>query len=133
MLEIIILSLLSGAFVYITYFMNNEMKDRKKEKRDYHFDLIFIVSLVLLATSFVLGILFSDKVIRFLMSISKLASIGMILHKIKSYFTGSQIEESLRGDIKEVIMEGGCGNLQDISRHNDMYDDLPESDSEFDF
>ena len=131
MLEILILLVLSGAFVYITYFMNNEKKDEDNKKRQYDFDLVFTVSIVLLATSFVFGILFSDRVIRFLMSVSKLASIGLFLHKIKSYFTGSSIQEPMSNEPKEVNMSGG-GHI-DMARHNDMYDDLPESDSEDDF
>ena len=130
MLEIIILFALLGGFVYVTYFMEENKEEDPKESQ-INFDLIFTVSIVLLASSFVLGILFSEKVIKFLMSVSQLASIGLLLNKIKGFFGGNQVMSQITtADVKDVTMTGG-GHI-DMGRHNDMYDDLPESDSEYD-
>ena len=64
MLEIIILFALLGGFVYVTYFMEENKEEDVKDSQ-MNFDLIFTVSIVLLASSFVLGILFSEKLLSF--------------------------------------------------------------------
>ena len=131
MLEILILLVLLGGFVYVTYFMEENKEEDPKESQ-INFDLIFTVSIVLLASSFVLGILFSEKVIKFLMSVSQLASIGLLLNKIKGFFGGNQVlAQPALTDNKVENMSGGA--QIDMGRHNDMYDDLPESDSEDEF
>ena len=131
MLEILILLVLLGGFVYVTYFMEENKEEDAKESQ-INFDLIFTVSIVLLASSFVLGILFSEKVIKFLMSVSQLASIGLLLNKIKGFFGGNQIlAQPASTDNKVENMSGGAHI--DMGRHNDMYDDLPESDSDDEF
>ena len=133
MFEIILLLLLLGGFAYASLYMRNEKKDKEgNDKSDL--DIIFIVSLVILATAFVLGILLSDRVIKFFMSVSKLASIGLFLHKIKSYFVGSSEPTENKEDVKIINMKGGGQHMESESRHNDMYDDeLPESDVEDDY
>ena len=130
MLEIIILFALLGGFVYVTYFMEENNKEEDVKDSQMNFDLIFTVSIVLLASSFVLGILFSEKVIKFLMSVSQLASIGLLLNKIKGFFGGNQVMSSPTKDVKVDNMSGG--SQIDMGIHNNMYDDLPESDSEYD-
>jgi len=133
MLEIIILLVLLGGFVYVTYFMEENNKEEDPKKSQYNFDLIFTVSIVLLASSFVLGILFSERVIKFLMGVSQLASIGLLLNKIKGFFGGNQvITQSTSNDENKVENMSGGAHI-DMARHNDMYDDLPESDSEDEF
>jgi len=131
MIEIILLLTLLGGFIYATIYLTNDEKDNEGNSKN-DFDMIFIVSMVIVATAFVFGILFSDRVIKFFMSVSKLASIGLFLHKIKSYFVGSSEPKT---ENKEVIMKGG--GMESESRHNDMYndddDDLPESDDEQDY
>lgn len=132
MIEIILLLLLLGGFIYATIYLRNDEKDEEGNKKS-DFDIVFIVSMVILATSFVLGILFSDRVIKFFMSVSKLASIGIFLHKIKSYFVGSSEPKTENTEEKVINMKGG--GMESESRHNDMYDDdeLPESDDEQDY
>lgn len=128
MIEILILLFLIGSFVYGTlYFRKNDKDEEGNDEKEI--DVVFVTSIVLLCSAFVFGILFSDRVINFLMSVSQLASIGLLLNKIKSFFIGG----SEKG-IKEInMMKGGCQIYDDMPRHNDMYDDdLPESDNEDD-
>jgi len=132
MIEILILLFLIGSFVYGTlYFRKNNKDEEGNDEKE--FDIVFITSIVLLCSAFVFGILFSDRVINFLMSVSQLASIGLLLNKIKSYFVGGKVESNK--EIKNINMTGG-GQAQDhMPRHNDIYDDddLPESDDEEDY
>ena len=130
MIEIILLLTLLGGFIYATIYLTNDEKDNEGNSKS-DFDMIFIVSMVIVATAFVFGILFSDRVIKFFMSVSKLASIGIFLHKIKSYFVGSSEPNT---EPKQVVMKGG--GMESEARHTDMYnddDDLPESDDEQDY
>ena len=129
MIELILLILLLGAFVYGTMYFRKNQKDEEGND-DGEFDIIFITSIVLLSSAFVFGIIFSERFIKFLMSVSQLASIGLLLNKIKGFFVGNKEPTSP----EEVIdMKGGCGGSShdNIPRHNNMYDDdLPESDDE---
>lgn len=132
MIEIFILLFLIGSFVYGTLYFRKDNKD-EEGNNETEFDIIFITSIVLLCTAFVFGILFSERVIKFLMSVSQLASIGLLLNKIKSFFVGSNIKTN--SDVKTINMKGGGQAQDNIPRHNDIYneDDLPESDDEDDF
>ena len=129
MIEIILLLLLLGGFAYATIYLRSNEKDGEGNQKD-DLDIVFIVSMVIVATAFVFGILFSDRVIKFFMSVSKLASIGIFLHKIKSYFVGSSEPKT---EEKTINMTGGGHKSE--SMHNDMYsdDELPESDDEEDY
>ena len=131
MIEIILLLLLIGGFVYGTLYFRKNNKD-EEGKDETEFDIVFITSIVILCTAFVFGILFSNRVIKFFMSISQLASIGLLLNKIKSYFVGSSVED--KKETKEIVMKGGGQAQDNMPRHNDMFDDdLPESDEEEDY
>ena len=127
MIELILLVLLLGAFVYGTLYFRKETKD-EEGNGDKDFDFIFITSIVLLSSAFVFGIIFSDRFIKFIMSFSKLASIGLLLTKIKGFFISS--EHKIEKDIVE--MKGGSAHPipEEHERHNNIYDDLPESDDE---
>ena len=131
MIEILILLFLIGSFVYGTLYFRKNNKDEEGNDKE-EFDIVFITSIVLLCTAFVFGILFSDRVIKFLMSVSQLASIGLLLNKIKSYFVGGNNPQS---ETKVIKMTGGGQAQDDMPRHNDIYDedDLPESDDEEDY
>ena len=131
MIEILILLFLIGSFVYGTlYFRKNNKDEEGNDEKE--FDIVFITSIVLLCSAFVFGILFSDRVINFLMSVSQLASIGLLLNKIKSYFVGGNNPQQ---ETKVIKMTGGGQAQDDMPRHNDIYDedDLPESDDEEDY
>lgn len=118
MFEIILLFLIIGLFVFGTYKFQNKVYEDKETKTNDK-DMVFIISMILLISSFVIGFLFSKKFIDFLMSFSKLTSIAIMLNNIKNFFIGKP---------KKEIMTGG-GNF--ISQENDLYyDELPESDEE---
>ena len=131
--EVILLYFILGGFVYLSYnkenkgdFKEDEMVESIKERDENNFNMILMTSLVVFSTAFVLGILFSDKVIKFLMSFSQLASIGLFLNKIKSFFVGKTEQKITKTD-KPLSQSGGGINVETL------YDDseLPyEADSD---
>jgi len=129
MLEILLLLLILAGFVYGILYLRGTEVDEEGNKRD-DLDIIFITSLVLVCSAFVFGILFSDRFIKFLSATSKLASVGLMLSKIKGYFVGtSEPKQSLENTEN---MSGGGHTIEAV--HNDIYDDdLPESDDEEDY
>lgn len=137
MIELLILILLLGSFGYLIYIIKKEDEEEKKEEGEEEFNLnmILFISLIILSTSFVLGILFSNKFIDFLMGFSKLSSIGILLNKIKSFFIDKSDES-----VEDIVIKQSGGGGEDITQNNikqnnmyeDVYDDLPyESDDEF--
>jgi hypothetical protein len=127
MFEIILLLLILAGFVYGIIYLRRDDVDKEGNKQD-DIDIIFITSIVLLCSAFVFGIIFSERFIQFLTASSKLASIGLMLSKIKSYFVGTSETKSL----DNIENMSGGGKIEAI--HNDMYDDdLPESDDEEDY
>lgn len=136
MIELLILILLLGSFGYLIYTIKKEDEEEKKEEGEEEFNLnmILFISLIILSTSFVLGILFSNKFIDFLMGFSKLSSIGILLNKIKSFFIDKSDES-----VEDIVIKqnGGGGdiiqnNIKQNNIYEDVYDDLPyESDDEF--
>ena len=131
--EVILLFLILGGFIYLSHnkeakgdFKEEELVESIKERDENNFNMILMTSLVVFSTAFVLGILFSDKVIKFLMSFSQLASIGLFLNKIKSFFVG-KTEQKITKTNKPVAQTGGGINVETL------YDDseLPyEADSD---
>jgi hypothetical protein len=127
MFEIILLLLILAGFVYGIIYLRRDDVDKEGNKQD-DIDIIFITSIVLLCSAFVFGIIFSERFIQFLTASSKLASIGLMLSKIKDYFVGTSETKSL----DNIENMSGGGKIEAI--HNDMYDDdLPESDDEEDY
>jgi len=113
MIEILILLFLIGSFVYGTLYFRKNNKDEEGND-ETEFDIVFITSIVLLCSAFVFGILFSDRVINFLMSVSQLASIGLLLNKIKSYFVGGNNPQQ---ETKVIKMNGRSSCFIACDRH----------------
>lgn len=127
MLELLLLLIILGSFGYGIFYFSQ--KENEKTEDDQNLDLVFIISIVLVSSAFVFGIIFSDKFINFLKSGSKLASIGLLLAKIKSFFIGGKEE-------KQINQAGGSIPLENTLRENDIYDDeddLPDSDDDEDY
>ena len=132
MLEILLLLLILAGFVYGILYLRGDEVDEEGNKKD-DLDIIFITSMVLLCSAFVFGIIFSDRFINFLSASSKLASIGLMLAKIKGVFIGTSEPKPVPSIEKTENMSGG-GHHKVGAIHNDMYDDdLPESDDEEDY
>ena len=128
--EVILLFSILGGFVYLSYqkdkkgdLEEDELYESIKERDENHFNMILMTSLIIFSTAFVLGILFSDKVIKFLMSFSQLASIGLFLNKIKSFFTQKNTQKiTQKIEIpKETHTQSGGGIIGD-----NLYDDVNE-------
>ena len=131
--EVILLLLILGGFVYLSFNKENkgDLDEEKlvesiKERDENNFDMILMTSLIIFSTAFVLGILFSDKVTNFLMSFSQLASIGLFLNKIKSFFVEKTEQKITKKDEPKAttVQTGGANIYDDI-------DELPyEADSD---
>ena len=124
--EVILLFLILGGFIYLSYnkeekgdFNEEELLDSIKERDENNFNMILMTSLIIFSTSFVLGILFSDKVNKFLMSFSQLASIGLFLNKIKSNFVG-KIEQKLTKVEEPKNQTGGSISVETLYDDDEM-------------
>lgn len=120
--EVILLFLLLGGFTYLVLRDNvktdRELIENLEETYEQNFNMILIISLIIFSSTFVLGILFSDKVIKSLMSVSQLASVGLFLNKIKSFFTGSSQKVEIVKEVQPIVMTGGAAM--------NLYDDVDE-------
>jgi hypothetical protein len=124
---IITLIITIGISIYYAKNQKNMIKELETEqKKEYDFNMIFMVSLVLFVCFFLLSVLFSEKVIKFFMNSSKFITIGITLNKIKNFFVGSS-------KIKlNKIQMGGSNKINELFNGGD--DELPDdSDSELDF
>ena len=107
----LILVILCVSIYYFAFYKENKEDDIEER------DVFLIVTLIILTCFTVIGILLNKKFIEFLMSFSKLMSIGVTLNKIRVYLFGG---DSITGGSNHVV-----------SDVNDLYeDDLLESDGE---
>ena len=138
--EVILLFLILGGFIYLSYnkdkkgdLKEEELVENIKERDENNFNMVLVISLVIFSTAFALGILFSDRVIKFLMSFSQLASIGLFLNKIKNIFVEKSEEKITKVEEPKSAQTGGGSVVKE-----DLYDDFDEmpyeadSDGEFD-
>jgi tellurite resistance protein TehA-like permease len=111
-LLLLILVILSCCIYYVGFYQEHKEDDMEDK------DVFLIVTLVILTCLTVIGILLNQKFIEFLMSFSKLMSIGAFLNKIRMFLFG-----------RDIVTGGGSSQV--ISDINNLYqDDLPESEGE---
>lgn len=123
---IIILIITIGVSIYYAKRGNMIIELENEEKKEYDFNMIFMVSLVLFICFFLLSVLFSEKVIKFFMNSSKFITIGITLNKIKKFFIGSTNKVKLN-----KTQMGGSNKINEIF---DCDDELPDdSDSDFSY
>lgn len=125
---IIILIITIGVSIYYAKTQKNMIKELEtEEKKEYDFNMIFMISLVLFICFFLLSVLFSEKVIKFFMNSSKFITIGITLNKIKKFFIGSSNNKM---NLNKTQM-GGNNKINELFNGNDELPD--DSDSELDF
>ena len=135
--EVILLYFILGGFIYLSYnkeakgdYDDDEMMESIRERDENNFNMILMTSLVVFSTAFVLGILFSDKVIKFLMSFSQLASIGLFLNKIKSFFVGKN-EQKITKTSKPTVQSGGAISVETLYDDEEMPYEADSDDEYF--
>lgn len=122
---IIILIITIGVSIYYAKRGNMIIELENEEKKEYDFNMIFMVSLVLFICFFLLSVLFSEKVIKFFMNSSKFITIGITLNKIKKFFIGSTNKVKLN-----KTQMGGSNKINEIFGCDELPDD---SDSDFSY